>query len=275
MPHAAFPVSNGMKPLLVFNWKMNPQAEAEALALFAKTADVARTARHVSVVVAPPFPFISAIARRWNIKPGKHENEVVHLAAQDLFWERDGAYTGEISPSMEKEAGVTYVIVGHSERRRHLGETNDMVRRKLARALEYGLIPVLCIGEATREGDDVPEEVSIQLRASIADIPALFLESLLVAYEPVWAISGTGSRGADSPEDMHKVAIYIRKILSETYGEGCGARAKILYGGSVNAANVASFFLETGGEVAGVLVGSASLTAEGQKIIEAVDRLAA
>lgn len=262
------------KRLIVFNWKMNPESESEAVELFGQTFDAARRARNVSVIVAPPFPYLSPIARRWNIKSSEERHETnVHLAAQDVFWEKDGAFTGEVSASMEKESGVTYVIVGHSERRRHLGETNAMVAKKLLSAFASGLKPILCIGEESREGNDIPESIGRQLKESIEGVSPMLLESLAVAYEPIWAISSVGASGADSPGDMHKVALYIRKVLAETFGAGSAERAEILYGGSVNAKNAASFFQETSGEVGGVLVGAASLSREAAKIIEAVDRL--
>lgn len=262
------------KRLVVFNWKMNPESESLAVELFGQTFDAARLARNVSVVVAPPFPYLPAIARRWNIKSNEERKEAnVHLAAQDVFWEKEGAFTGEVSAAMEKESGVTYVIVGHSERRRHLGETNAMVAKKLLGAFEYGLKPILCIGEESREGGDIPESIGRQLKESIKGVSPILLESLTVAYEPIWAISSNGAGGADSPEDVHKVALYIRKALAETFGEGSAERAEILYGGSVTAKNAASFFERTSGEVGGVLVGAASLSREAVKIIEAIDRL--
>lgn len=263
------------KKLLVANWKMNPETEAEALELFSSIAGAARTAKNVSVVVAPPFPFLAVLEKRWGIKVAESRHEAfLHLAAQDLFWEREGAYTGEVSPLMEKELGVTYVIVGHSERRKFLGETNEMVAKKMQRAFEYGLSPILCIGEESRAGDDIPEFIATQLQESIAGLPPLFLESLIIAYEPVWAISRGEAGKAASPSDMHKAAIYIRKTLIETYGERYANEARILYGGSVNAENAASFFLETEGEVAGLLVGSTSLNGEQfTKIIERLDQL--
>lgn len=261
-----------MKPLVVANWKMNPKTESEALELFAEVERIARTAPHVDIVVAPPFPFLSSIERRWNIRNREeHKEAVVHLAAQDLFWEEQGAFTGEVSPAMEKELGVSFVIVGHSERRRLLGETNEMVSKKLRKAFAMNIRPILCIGEAEREGDDIPETVGIQLRESIRDVEPLFLESLLVAYEPVWAI-GTGT--PETPSGMHKAGIYIRKVIAETFGEGAASRASVLYGGSVSAANAASFFTETNRVVSGLLVGGASLRSEEFRgIIESLDQL--
>ena len=260
-----------MKRLIIANWKMNPETEAAALQLFSEADAAARTAKNVSVVVAPPFPFLSAIERRFNLRDLEARGEArIHLAAQDVFWEERGAYTGEISPSMEKSLGVSYAIVGHSERRRVLGETNAMVAKKLKTAFEAGIHPILCVGEEERVGDDIPEAVGTQLRESVKGVEPLFLESLIVAYEPVWAI---GSGRAETPVGMHKAAIYIRKVLAEVFGEGAGLRASILYGGSVTATNAASFFTETNGAVSGLLVGGASLDpAEFQAIIEAADQ---
>ncbi|MBI4134945.1 MAG: triose-phosphate isomerase [Candidatus Sungbacteria bacterium] len=267
------------KPLIVFNWKMNPQTEAEAVELFSHVWTRVKTAKYAAVAVAPPFPFLSSIEKRWGIRDLEVRGEApVHLAAQDAFWEREGAYTGEISPAMETGLGVTYVILGHSERRRFLGETDAMVNAKLRAALEYGLRPILCIGEEMREGNSVPELVGTQLKNAVHDIPPLLLEaSLIVAYEPVWAISsGGGGLSADTPSDMHKTAIYIRKVLAELYGEGCAERVRVLYGGSVTAENASSFFTETERTVNGVLVGRASLNIEeAGKIIGAVELAAA
>lgn len=265
-----------MKPLIVFNWKMNPQTEAEAMELFSHTWTAAKAAHSVSVAVAPPFPFLLPLEKRWGIKEALLRGETaVYLAAQDAFWERGGAYTGEVSPTMETNLGVSYVILGHSERRKILGETDEMINRKLRSAFGFGLRPILCVGEETREGDAVPEIVGEQLRAAVRDIPPLFLESsLTIAYEPVWAIGGR-SGGADTPADMHKTAIYIRKVLAEMYGEGCASRVAVLYGGSVAAANVSAFFGETENTVNGVLVGRASLEADQvSDIIAAVESAA-
>jgi len=260
------------KRLVVFNWKMNPQTEQEAVDLFGATVSAAKSAHNVSVIVAPPFPFLSAIDKRWSIADALLRDEaIVQLAAQDVFWERDGAFTGEVSPEMEKNLGVSYVIIGHSERRRFLGETDEMVHQKLAKSFESRVTPILCIGEETRDGADIPERVGDELRSAIAEISASLLESLIVAYEPVWAI---GSGTPDTPEDMHQAAVYIRKVLRDAAGESVSQKARILYGGSVNSTNIASYFEKTGGEVAGVLVGGASLKAEGvSKIIAAAAAL--
>lgn len=261
-----------MKPLIVANWKMNPQTESEALDLFGATLAAAKSAKHATVIVAPPFPFLSPIEKRWSIRDAELRGDApIHLAAQDLFWEREGAFTGEVSSGMEKELGVTYALVGHSERRIVLGETDEMVHKKMRRSFESGLKPILCVGERERHGDGLPQAIEDQLRSAVRDIPALFLESLLVAYEPVWAI---GSATPDTSQDAHKIALYIRRILTEMYGEGCGQRAQILYGGSVTPANAVGFISQTEGEISGLLVGGASLHADDiVRIIEEADGL--
>lgn len=257
------------RALVVANWKMNPQSEAEALELFGEAWNAGKKAEHVEVVVAPPFPYLASISKRWNIEFSNARGETpVALGAQDVFWEREGAFTGEISPPMEKEFGVTHVIIGHSERRRIMGETNQMVNLKLRRAFESGLRPILCVGEAEREGNEIEEFLRGELLESIENLPGLFLESLIVAYEPVWAI---GSGRPDTPSDMQKVAIYLRRLLAESYGEGCANRARILYGGSVTSKNARPFFSETDGQVNGLLVGGDSLTSDFPLIVDSVE----
>ena len=196
---------------------------------------------------------------------------VVLLAAQDVFWERDGAYTGEVSATMEKNLGVTHVIVGHSERRRFLGETDEMVRLKMEKSFKAGVIPILCVGEDSRDGGGIPERVGEELRSAIEGIEPSLSENLIVAYEPVWAI---GSGAPDTPEDMHQAAIYIRKVLHASAGDEVASKVRILYGGSVNSENVSSYFEKTDGQVAGVLVGGSSLHAdEVAGIIKSVSEL--
>lgn len=258
---------------VIANWKMNPQTEAEAIDLFSATRDAAKSASSVTVVVAPPFPFLSQIENRFGLANAEMRNEAkIHLGAQDLFWERDGAYTGEVSGVMEKNIGVTYVIVGHSERRRMLAENDEMVAKKLKKALELGLVPILCIGENERPGGEIPERVGEELKSAVLGLEPSMLGRIIIAYEPVWAI---GSGIPDTPEDMLGAAIYIRKILTEMFNQDLATQVPILYGGSVNSANVSSFFTETSDQVAGVLVGGASLCPEEiSTIITIVDRLA-
>ena len=173
---------------------------------------------------------------------------------QNIFWERRGAYTGEITLDMLDDFLVKYVILGHSERRMHAGETNEVINKKVKAALSAGIRVVLCVGEREREDQkSVPAIVGEQVKQCLAGINPIQLKNLVVAYEPIWAI-GTGV--PDTPHDALSAAIYIRKVVSEIYSAKIGAALKVLYGGSVNATNVADFVNQDG--IDGVLVGKAS-----------------
>ncbi|HEX9722146.1 MAG TPA: triose-phosphate isomerase [Candidatus Paceibacterota bacterium] len=204
---------------IIANWKMNPQTLDEALALANRVKEGVANTQGSKVVLCPPFPFISYIL------PSEH----VEMGAQNCFWEGKGAFTGEISPRMLKELGCTYVILGHSERAKYLGETQEMVRKKTKAALEAGLRVVLCVGE----NEETPADA----------------ENLIVVYEPEWAISSEGGDAADSKLVAARIA-KMRETLKTT---------PILYGGSTNSKNIQTF-LQAGAQ--GALVGSASLDAE-------------
>lgn len=220
-----------MGKLLVFNWKMNPATLKESLAL-AKISD------QKNIVVAPPFIFTEEVGRV--LKKAK-------LGAQDLFWEAGGAFTGEISPRELKNLGVRYVILGHSERRHKLGETDDMIEKKIKAAAESGLMPILCVGETKKEKAAGERDWILRRQLSI-DLPG----KLLVAYEPVWAI-GTGE--PESPEEAVKAINFISRLLTKKR-----KKFKVLYGGSVNSLNLKNYLQYK--EVAGALVGGASLKKE-------------
>lgn len=227
-----------MGKIIVANWKLNPATEAEAEKL-AKESDAE------GLIICPPFPFLGAVAKV--IKKAK-------LGAQDLFWEESGAYTGEVSGTQLKDFCVEYVIIGHSDRRK-LGETNEMVAKKIAAALKDGLKPILCVGETRAERDSgkakevVEREVSIGL--SLANNLKLKTKNLIVAYEPIWAI-GTGN--PDTPENMLEM---VRLIGGD----------RMIYGGSVTSENAEEFLKHK--EIYGALVGAASLDSkEIKKIVE-------
>lgn len=234
--------------LIVANWKMNPSSYGEAEELLQAVLSGIRGIRGVEVVFCPPFPWLTDFS---------HTLKSVSFGAQDVFWEDQGAYTGEVSPAMLKNSRVTHVIVGHSERRRHLGETDAMVNRKVRAALTAGLTAVLCVGENSRADDDVELVLTKQVGAAIEGVPKAYVERLVVAYEPVWAI-GTGI--ADTPDDALSAAISIRKTIRTRFDKKTAERLRVLYGGSVTTANAESFLREQG--IAGALVGGASLRAE-------------
>lgn len=236
-------------PLIAGNWKMN-KTLAEARALAREIRQGLAPGTRVEVVLAPPFTALTAVAAELAGSP-------LQLAGQDTFWERQGAFTGAISPWMLLDVGCRYVIVGHSERRQHFGETNRTVNLKLKAALTAGLCPIFCVGETIeeRQAGQTLKRVAEQLGFGLADLASLTGEQLVVAYEPVWAI-GTGLTA--TPEQAQEVHAFIRRELPQLLGAGDGIR--ILYGGSVTPENSASLMRER--DIDGALVGGASLKSE-------------
>ncbi len=248
MPEA----SPNVKALLAANWKMNPVDGGEAVDLVKGVLGIATEAvDNVEVALFPPFPWLLGVAEVL-------EGSGVKLGAQDCFWEVSGAYTGEVSPVMLR-GWCQWVIVGHSERRVILGETDDMVARKASAALAAGLNVIVCVGELEDHYDagKSDEIVTAQVKASLANCSADDSSRLVVAYEPVWAI-GSG-KNAD-PEHAYKTMRLIRRVVGELIGAGAARKVRVLYGGSVTAANVESYV-----ELPlcdGCLVGGASLKAD-------------
>lgn len=249
------PITNRRQPLVVANWKMNPVSLKDAKALFVAIRTSAKKVTDVEVVVAPPYPFVSELAK---LSPSGS----LGVGAQDVFYEEKGAFTGEVSPLMLATTGVTYVIIGHSERRA-LGETNEMIHKKVLAALKAKLNPILCVGEATRDQNGhFYDHIATQLRVALGAVPATRLKHITVAYEPIWAI-GTGKNATAS--DVEEMQLFIRKILTELFGRAGAQKVRILYGGSVKADNAATLF--TAGSVDGFLVGGASLKPQEFKTI--------
>lgn len=243
-----------MSKLIVANWKMNPPTFREAEKLVKALTGSRLGAR---VVLCPPFVWLTDLSHK--------EYPGLEFGAQDVFWEKSGAYTGEISPLMLKNSGVKYVIVGHSERRR-LGETDEMVNRKLKAALRAGLKPILCVGE----GRDVRRRglvaaknfVKRQMQKDLAGVGA---KSLVIAYEPVWAISTEKGSRVDTPEDAAEMIQFIKETLSSMF-HASRFMFRVLYGGSVTSGNAGRFLKRP--EIDGALVGGASIrSAEFKKII--------
>ncbi len=238
------------KKQIVANWKMNPGTAAQARALFLATRRAATAARRVSVTVCPPFPFLPLFSRL--------SNGVISLGAQDAFWRNGGPYTGEVSPEMLKDVGVTLAIVGHSERRARC-ETDDVVSRKAQAVVREGLTALVCIGERTRdENGDFFGVLREQMKASFSRVQRRFLSDIVIAYEPLWAISKNW-RDAASPSVVRETAIFIRKVLADLFGEA-GVAVPILYGGSVGPENAPALLRD--GDIAGFLIGHESLDAE-------------
>ena len=233
-----------MKKLIIANWKMNPQTPQQAVRLFYDIRKGAQGAKNVKVVIAAPFVFISRFKK----------SRLIELGAQDVFWADEGAFTGEISPRMLKSLQVRYVILGHSERREHVAETNPMINKKVKAALQARLKAVLCVGERDRSDENFHHVVRRELQEDLEGISKNLAKNLIIAYEPIWAI-GTGK--PVKFQDLFEMVTYIRRTLLEIFSRSVAHETPILYGGSVNAAN-ARTFLEIDG-VDGLLVGGASL----------------
>lgn len=237
--------------IIAGNWKMNKTVgESIDLATLIKRSlyDVAE----IEIVVCPPYTSLS------DVKEVLTETNI-RLGAQDLFWEKEGAFTGEVSPLMLKDAGCKYVIVGHSERRQHFGETNDIVNKKARAALGAGLKPIICVGEKLeeRKGQKTFDVVKDHVTNSLAGISAVDMENVVIAYEPVWAI-GTGLNATkEQAEEVHK---YIRELLKGMHNADIAKSVRIQYGGSVKPDNIKELISEP--DVDGALVGGASLKAD-------------
>jgi len=238
------------RPIIVGNWKMH-KTTAEAVALVEALKASIASIQDVDIGVAPPFTALMAVAEALR-------GSAIFVAAQNMHWEPQGAFTGEISAAMLTEVGCTRVIIGHSERRQYFAETDATVNRKLKAALNVQLDPILCIGETLeqREGNATFGVLEQQLRQGLADIPATGMQRLVMAYEPIWAI-GTGKTA--SPAQAQEVHAFIRGLLGHLYGKALAVEMRIQYGGSVNAGNVQT--LMTQPDVDGALVGGASLEA--------------
>ncbi len=239
--------------LIVGNWKMyKTVAEGLDLATTLKNA-VAPTVRgrEVSVAIAPPFPSLYPIGKRL-------DGSAVSLAAQDCFWEPQGAFTGQVSAAMLADVGCRFVIIGHSERRQHFGETDAAVNLKAKAVLKAGLSPIVCVGETEKERDagEMRGRIISQLAEGLFGFTPEMLQRTVIAYEPVWAI-GTGR--VATTEQAQEVHALIRQYLHAQLGEVAGS-VRILYGGSVKPNNIAGLMAQP--DVDGALVGGASLRAE-------------
>ena len=240
------------KPVIAGNWKMNkgPRAARDFVKEFA--------ARHAlagdeTIILFPPAISVATVA---DALSGRRD---INLGVQNIYFAKDGAFTGETSASMAREAGATFALVGHSERRHVFGETDEDVRQKVGAALAAGLTPIICVGELIeqRKAGDVEKVITSQLQHAIQDLDADQAHAFLVAYEPVWAI-GTGVTA--TPADASEAHAILRKVLKDKLGAD-GDVAPILYGGSVKPDNAAELLMADG--VDGLLIGGASLDAEG------------
>lgn len=238
------------KPLMAGNWKMF-KTPAETQAFFEKFLPLVATATHCDVAICPPFVDIAAAVS------ATHASRV-GIGGQNLYWAKEGAFTGEVSGAMLKAAGCQYVIIGHSERRQFFGETDETVMKRTLAALEHGLTPIVCVGEllAERESGKTNEVLATQFAGGIAGLTAEQFAQIVIAYEPVWAI-GTGKVATpDIAADAHRA---IRALAEAKFGRPAAQALRILYGGSVKPDNVKGLMAQP--EIDGALVGGASLEA--------------
>jgi triosephosphate isomerase len=238
-------------PIIAGNWKMN-KTNTEAIALVEELIPLVKGVSEVEIVVCPTFTALSDIGK---ILLGTN----IELGAQDVYFEEKGAFTSQISCEMLKDAGCTYVIIGHSERRQYFHDTDTIVNKKVKMALSHGLKAIICVGEKLkeRESDKTKDIVEKQVKGALKDISKAGVEDIVIAYEPIWAI-GTGKTA--TPKQAQEVHAFIRSILRELYGPETANLIRIQYGGSVKPDNVKDLMAMA--DIDGGLIGGASLEAE-------------
>jgi len=243
-----------MNKFIVFNFKMAPSSLAEAKEIFKIFKKFSEKIKSNKIIIAPPFTYLAEASDIFK--------KECFLGAQDVFWFNRNSATGEISPKMLKSFGVEYVIVGHSERREYFDETNEIINSKIKACLSSDLIPILCIGEKNRKKGDCSTSFRIkkilfeQLNYALRGIIIGKSSDLIVAYEPVWAISANEPKKLESIEETEKTVSLIRFWLARRFSEEIAKNIHILYGGSVNSQNISSFLSSK--EINGVLVGRTS-----------------
>ena len=235
-------------PFIAGNWKMFKTVH-ESVVFAKELRSVVKDVSDVEIVIAPPFTAVHAAAEA-------ARNSTIGVAAQNLHWERDGAFTGEISGPMIKEAGAEYVIIGHSERRTLFGETDQTVNRKIGAAVAAGLVPIVCIGEtlAEREAGEMLSVLDRQIKAGFDGITGEQVAALVIAYEPVWAIGTGRTATAAQAQEAHA---HIRQRLRQWFGAPAADECHVIYGGSVKPDNTKDLIAQP--DVDGALVGGASL----------------
>ena len=239
------------KPFIAGNWKMNNTIE-ESKSLVSELASLVNNVDNVEIGVSPTAICLSPV-----IEAAKSSNVLV--GAQNLYWEKSGAYTGEWSGEMLKDAGTDFVIIGHSERRQYFGETNETVNKKVKSAFEAGLTPIMCVGETLeeRESDKAFEVIKDHVENGLSGLDSALAPNVVIAYEPVWAI-GTGKTA--SKEQAQEIHAYIRQLLTDMFDANIAEQIRIQYGGSVKPDNVKELMAQP--DIDGALVGGASLKAE-------------
>jgi triosephosphate isomerase len=239
------------RPVIAGNWKMYKTVK-ETLDFIEAFKPLVKGSTHCEIVIAPPFTALSEAVRA-------AQGSNIGISAQNLFWEREGAFTGEVSASMLADVGCSYTIVGHSERRQYFAESNETVSKKIRAALSETLVPIVCVGEtlAERERGHTQQVIETQCLQGLAGLTGDDFSHIILAYEPVWAI-GTGRTA--TPQLAEEVHQFIRSLIEHAFGERVAQSLRILYGGSVKPENIKGLMAQ--GDIDGALVGGASLKAD-------------
>ena len=252
------------KPIIGGNWKMNLGVPSEAVEMLNNLSPMVKKIEQVDIFVAPPFNVLESV-----ISMTKKSN--IKVAAQNMYFKENGAFTGEISPYFLKKMGVEYVILGHSERRNIFNETDELINKKLKKALSMDLIPIVCIGEHLhqREEGKTKEIIAYQMENTFKNISKEEIVKTIIAYEPIWAI-GTGKTA--TPEQAEEIHSYIRSLVVARFDEEVGNKIRIQYGGSIKPSNAEAIFSKD--NIDGGLVGGASLEATSfYEIIRAAEKV--
>ena len=248
-----------MMPLIIANLKCNPSTLREARRLFISLKKGLGNIRKAQVVVCPPFLYIPELIKIFG-RAGK-----IKFGAQDCFWEKEGAFTGEVSPLSLKSIGVSFVILGHSERRINFAESDEMINKKLKAALSVGLLPILCVGETKKERREgrTFQVLKKELRVGLKGVSAKNASKIILAYEPIWAI------GSGKPCELNEIIVEvlsIRKIIAALYRKKVAREVKVVYGGSIDAENISKY--STDSNLQGFLIGGSSFNSrEFMKIV--------
>jgi len=252
------------KPIIGANWKMHRGTPSEAEEMLEEFIPMVNNIKNVDIVIAPPY---TAIHKTIDTV----KNTIIKVGAQNMYYEETGAFTGEISPLFLKKIGCQYVILGHSERRNIFNETDELINKKLKKALEMNLIPIVCIGEhlEEREKGNTKNVIKNQFNLTFDGISKEQLKKIIIAYEPIWAI-GTGKTA--TPEQAEEIHVFIREIIEDEYDKDTAEQVRIQYGGSIKPSNAKELFNKI--NIDGGLVGGASLQAESlYQIIKAAEKL--
>lgn len=251
-----------MKKIVIGNWKMNPVSYDEALKIFNSIKRFSAKLNKTDVVMCPPFIYSHSFIK-------KNKDNIVSIGAQNVYSEEQGAFTGEISPRMLQNIGISHVIVGHSERRSR-GETDEDISRKTQLLHDAGIYSIVCIGERERDANgNYLNFIKEQIKNSLSKVNKKSLGKLMIAYEPIWAI---GAKEAMGPRDILEMSLFIKKVISDMFGQNEVKDVPILYGGSVNFRNAGDIISQ--GQVNGLLVGRESVNPPGFiELLKAVDSL--